>query len=290
MFTIRDMTFDDAVQDYLNARLHRAQSSERDGYALAHLRRHFGGAMLSTVTRAHVRSYVTARLHDGVQLATVRRELKLFSASVNFVRVEHGLAELPNPASQLRLANPEPRVRWITREQARRLLDEAERNRRPHLAVFIRLALNTGCRRGELLRLEWSRVDLERGVFLLEACHTKTRKRRVVPLNAAAIAALRRLADWQRDHDVTSGDVFAWERGTITTLKTGWTTALRRAGISDFRIHDLRHTFASWLVMQGESIYVVRDLLGHACVTQTEIYAHLAPSQAAAAVQRLSAF
>ncbi|MDR3159908.1 MAG: tyrosine-type recombinase/integrase, partial [Zoogloeaceae bacterium] len=67
-------------------------------------------------------------------------------------------------------------------------------------------------------------------------------------------------------------------------------TALRRSGIEDFRIHDLRHTFASWLVMQGESIYVVRDLLGHASVRQTEIYAHLAPDQGISAVRRLAPF
>jgi site-specific recombinase XerD len=66
--------------------------------------------------------------------------------------------------------------------------------------------------------------------------------------------------------------------------------AVRRAGLLDFRIHDLRHTFASWLVMQGVSIYVVKELLGHASITQTEIYAHLAPSQAHDAVQRLVLF
>jgi len=84
--------------------------------------------------------------------------------------------------------------------------------------------------------------------------------------------------------------VFGYEWGKITTFKTSWTTARRCAGIEDFRIHDLRHTFASWLVMQGESIYVVKELLGHASVTQTEIYAHLAPSQTREAVQRLLSF
>ena len=156
--------------------------------------------------------------------------------------------------------------------------------------MFIRLALNTGCRRGELLKLEWSRVDFERHLFLLEAQHTKGRRRRVVPLNSDALQALRTLQAWQSEKGIVSPFVFGWERGVITTFKTSWTSALRRAGIEDFRVHDLRHTFASWLVMQGESIYVVRELLGHASVTQTEIYSHLSPSQGAEAVKRLPTF
>lgn len=285
------MTFDDAIEEYLSARRHRQQDSERDRYALKHLRVHFAGRRLANLKRVQVRHYISARLDTGVQLSTVRRELRLLCAAINFIRVEHDLHHLPNPVSMLRLSAPEPRVRWITREEAIRLVTEAERDApRPHLAMFIRLALNTGCRRGELLNLEWSRVDLERSCFLLEARHTKGRRRRLVPLNSEAVKALRTLAAWQKERRMQTPWVFGWERGKITTFKTAWTSALKRAGIENFRIHDLRHTFASWLVMQGESIYVVKELLGHACVTQTEIYAHLSPSQGAAAVQRLPSF
>lgn len=285
------MTFDDAITEYLAARRHREQDSERDRYTLKHLRSHFAGKRLAGLKRVQIRTYITARLDAGVKISTVRRELRLFCAAINFVRVEHDLHDLPNPVARLRLAKSEPRVRWITREQAAKLVKEAEHDApRPHLAMFIRLALNTGCRRGELLDLEWSRVDLERGCFLLEARHTKGRRRRLVPLNAEAIKALGTLAGWQGEKGLQTPWVFGWERGKITTFKTAWTSALKRAGIENFRIHDLRHTFASWLVMQGESIYVVKELLGHACITQTEIYAHLAPSQGAAAVQRLAPF
>lgn len=157
---------------------------------------------------------------------------------------------------------------------------EAEQaSTRSHLAAFIRLALNTGCRRGELLNLEWSRVDFPQRRFLLEARHTKTRRRRSIALNDDALRTLLRLKAWQDEHVPGSPWVFGWKHGSrITTFKTSWTSALKRAGIENFRIHDLRHIFASWLVMQGESIYVVKELLGHASVTQTEIYAHLAPS------------
>lgn len=286
------MNFEEVVGAYLSARAHTQQKSDRDRYSLKRLQPHFGGRKIRELKRVHVRQYVQQRLDEGVKISTVRRELRLFCAAINFVRLEFELDDMPNPVAKLGLASEEPRVRWLTRDEARRLIQEAENgSSRPHLACFIRLALNTGCRRGELLNLEWSRVDLEGRRFLLEARHTKARRRRSVPLNDDAIDTLKRLRAWQHRHVPGSPWVFGWRPGSrITTFKTSWTAALKRADIQDFRIHDLRHTFASWLVMQGEQLYVVRDLLGHASVTQTEIYAHLAPSQMASAVQRLMRF
>jgi integrase len=225
-----------------------------------------------------------------VKLATMQRELCLLSAAMNFARAEY---ELPmgNPVVRLGLPKGEARVRWITREEAGRLIVEADRTaRRPHLVVFVRLALNTGCRRRELLNLEWSRVDWNHGLLLLEAKHTKSRRRRTVPLNADALKTLDRMRRWQESMGLETPWVFGWEKGRIGSLKTGWRLALRRAGIENFRIHDLRHTFASWLVMQGVSIYIVKELLGHASVRQTEIYAHLTPDQGMKAVQQLLDF
>ena len=284
------MTFDDAVQTYLAARSQNNSDLSRDLYSLKRLSPHFSGFLIANLKRVHIRKYVSSRLEMGVKLSTVRRELRLFSAAINFVRQELDLFHLPNPVSCLGLKDSEPRVRWITQFEARALVNEADLLSRPHLAVFIRLALNTGCRRGELLNLEWSRVDLNRRLFLLESRHTKQRKRRTVPLNDDAIEALNDIASWQSCNVPGMDWVFGWERGKITTFKTSWKRILQTVGISDFRIHDLRHTFASWLVMQGESIYVVKELLGHASITQTEIYAHLAPSQAFSAVQRMLPF
>nr|WP_277399372.1 tyrosine-type recombinase/integrase [Burkholderia sp. Ac-20384] len=86
----------------------------------------------------------------------------------------------------------ESRVRWINRDEASALVLEAGRcARRPHLPNFIRLALNTGCCKNELLRLDRSRVDFERACFRLDGVHTKNRKRRLVPLNDVALSALR---------------------------------------------------------------------------------------------------
>jgi integrase len=284
------MIFEDVIGAYLTAKQQEKGEAQRDKYSFAKLQPYFTGRRIVDLKRHEIRAYIAHRQTEGVKLSTVRRELRLFCAAINFVKIEFDLDTLPNPVSKLSLSTGEPRVRWISRHEAASLIQEAERAKRPHLPVFIRLALNTGCRRGELLNLEWDRVDMEHQKILLEARHTKARKRRTVPLNDDALHALKRIQEWQHEHGLVTPWVFGWEKGKITTIKTSWTTALKRSGIKDFRVHDLRHTFASWLVMQGESIYVVKELLGHASVTQTEIYAHLAPSQTREAVQRLLSF
>jgi integrase len=283
------MIFENVIRAYLAARKLEKGESVRDRSSYKHLHLYFAGRDICDMKRHDVRAYIAHRQTQGIKLSTIRRELCLFRAAINFVNVEFDLT-LPNPVSRLSLSTGEPRVRWITRQEAKKLLYEAEKTAvlRPHLPVFIRLALNTGCRRGELLNLEWSRVDTEHHKILLEARHTKARKRRTVPLNDDALRTLMRIRHWQTEKKLNTPYVFGYEKGKITTFKASWKSALQRSGIENFRIHDLRHTFASWLVMDGVSIYIVKDLLGHASITQTEIYAHLAPDQGSEAVRRIA--
>lgn len=284
------MVFEEVVGIYLAAKNHR--SRQRDLYSLKRLQPYFGGRSLIDLKRADVRGYVLSRQADGVVEATIKRELKLFSAAINYVRLEHDRCDLVNPVQSLGLTGGEPRARWISRAEASALLLAAGRfARRPHLTSFVRLALNTGCRKNELLGLEWARVDFRRGCFRLDAKHTKGGRRRMVPLNGHALSALREQREWVERNCPGAPWVFASGTGRrIVGLQNGFRAACERAGITDFRIHDLRHTFASWLVMSGVSLYVVRDLLGHSSVSVTERYAHLSPDQGRAAVQTLLSF
>lgn len=287
------MIFEDVIGAYLDAKQHdETRSRVRDMYSLKRLQPHFSGRSVIDLRRVDIRKYVDVRRSEGVTVSTVRRELRLFCAAINFVRLEFDRPDLPNPVASLGLQEPEGRVRYLTREEAARLIAAADQfSTRPHLAAFIRLALNTGCRKGELLNLEWSRVDLDRRLILLQAKDNKSKRRRTIPLNDDAVGVLIKLQDWQGNHAPGTPWVFGRDSGRkITTFKTAWTGALKRAGIEDFRIHDLRHTFASWLVMQGESLYVVKELLGHSSIIVTERYAHLAPQQTASAVQRMLRF
>ena len=156
------------------------------------------------------------------------------------------------------------------------------------MADFIRLALNTGCRKQELLGLDWSRVDLKANLIFLEAVHTKTSKRRSIPINQRARSALLNRANFRAKHCPTSLWVFAHKDGScIKDVKRSFRTACDRAGIDDFRIHDLRHTCAAWLVSENVPLTAVRDLLGHTTVKMTERYAHLAPENVRSAVAML---
>ncbi|MCD4553205.1 bacteriophage integrase [Burkholderia pseudomallei] len=281
------MTFEEIVSIYLSAKDHR--SKQRDMYSLKRLQPYFGGRAISALKRVDVRKYVAVRLADGVQESTVKRELKFLSAAINFVRLECDCSDLPNPVQSLGLNGGEHRVRWISRAEASALiLSAGAYAKRPHLANFVRLALSTGCRKNELLALDWRRVDFERSFLRLDAEHTKNGKRRVVPLNGAALSALRDQREWVERKCSDSEWVFpAWSGKRIQTLQKGFNAACARVGIENFRIHDLRHTFASWLVMEGVSLYVVKDLLGHSSISVTERYAHLSPDQGRAAVQKL---
>lgn len=283
------MLFDDVVDIYLTSSDHA--SKDRDCYSLERLRPHFSGRLIADIVRADVRAYLVARQGQGVMASTAKRELRFFSAAINFVSAEYSLP-LSNPVLGIAFGKPEARVRWITHQQAAELVAASSLHAKtPLLPAFIRLALNTGCRKGELLGLEWSRVDFERRFFRLDAVHTKGRKRRVIPLNDDALSALQLLRDWVESTHPHSPWVFTGKMGKrFTTFKTGFTNACERVGIEDFRIHDMRHTFASWLVMAGVDLYRVRDLLGHSSITTTEIYAHLAPDHLREAVQRLPLF
>ncbi|MDN7423758.1 tyrosine-type recombinase/integrase [Burkholderia dolosa] len=284
------MVFEDVVGIYLAAKSHR--SKQRDLYSLKRLQPYFGGRSMVDLKRADVRRYVLERLANGVQESTVKRELKFFSAAINFVRLEHDRTELANPVQSLGLDGGPHRVRWISREQASALVAAAAQcSRRPHLANFIRLALSTGCRKNELLGLTWDRIDFDRRSFGLEPEHTKNGRRRLVPLNDLAMSALSEQRAWVVAHQPGSVWVFPSRTGgRVRTFQKGFASACERTGIENFRIHDLRHTFASWLVMDGVSLYVVKDLLGHSSVAVTERYAHLSPDQGRLAVQRILPF
>ncbi len=228
--------------------------------------------------------YVQKRLEVGIQPTTVNRELSVLSAAFNHARRKWGV-QMANPTRHLRLRMPALRVRYLERCQADALLREAY-ELRADLGDFVRLALNTGCRKNELLTLRWSDVNLERGYILLRPENTKANRRRVIPINRGADQALRgRLigndSEW----------VFANRFGErIKALDWLFRKAVRAAGIEDFRIHDLRHTFASWLVTEGVELIKVRDLLGHTSIKMTERYAHLMPNRLHDAVRVLDMF
>lgn len=279
-----EYSFDDVLLLYIKAK----NANRRTKSTAKNLYRSFTGRLMAQIGDLEIKAYIRSRLSEGVAAGTVNKEIGLFSAAINFAKSEYGWA-LNNPVIGKKLQEPEGVVRWITQDEARRLIDAARSiGRAPWLEDFIRLALNTGCRAGELLGLEWTRVDLENGIFILEAEHQKNRRRNSVPLNSEATAALSSRLKFTQNYCPNSPWVFCRKDGSqLQSLKKSWATACKIAGIENFRIHDQRHTFASWLVMENVPLYTVSKVLRHSTVKMTEKYAHLNPQNLKDAVSVL---
>ncbi len=157
-----------------------------------------------------------------------------------------------------------------------------------HIQPLTLVALNTGLRRGELFSLIWRDVDLAGKVLTVQGSSAKSGQTRRVPLNAEAVEVLTAWRKQAADHSA-GAYVFPGEEGArLNNVNRGWRTACKFAGLTDFRFHDCRHHFASRLVQSGTDLNVVRELLGHADLTMTLRYAHLAPGNMAAAVERVA--
>ncbi|WP_213876129.1 tyrosine-type recombinase/integrase [Pseudomonas sp. dw_358] len=151
-----------------------------------------------------------------------------------------------------------------------------------HLKPMVLLSLNTGMRRGELFDLKWPAVNVSNKTITIVGDLSKTLETRHIPMNKEALATLEA---WKRQSTGT-GYVFPGQDGDrLDDVKTAWLNLLERAQIEGFRWHDMRHDFASRLVMAGVPLNTVRELLGHSDIKMTLRYAHLAPGTKAAAVE-----
>ena len=154
-----------------------------------------------------------------------------------------------------------------------------------YLTPLVLLAKNTGMRRGELFNLRWENVTLDERRLTVVGAKTKSSQTRHISLNTEATKVLK---SWQKQTS-TQGLVFPSEKGTpLTNIKNSWTGLLKLARVQDFRFHDLRHDFASKLVMAGTPLNTVRDLLGHTDIKTTLRYAHLAPGHQASWVEKIN--
>ncbi|MGY6215904.1 tyrosine-type recombinase/integrase [Methylolobus aquaticus] len=280
--------FDELMLAYLQGPSLAKRSSERDRSSAKHLFPFFTGRELAKICGADVRAYIAMRQKAGVVAGTINKEIALIRGALNWARKELEW-DVPNAFAGRKLREPPGRMRWLTRPEAACLITAAGNEpKSAHLVDFIVLSLHTGMRSGELLGLEWSRVDLQANLVYLHAEHQKNGKIGSVPINRDAREALRSRARFRATHCPGSPWVFAHESGErLASIHTGFYGACRRAGITDFRPHDLRHTCAAWLVQAGVPIREVAEVLRHSDIRITMRYAHLAPENARAAVSAL---
>ena len=217
-----------------------------------------------------------AKLAGGCRNATVNRVLALLRAILRKCVNEWEWLDKAPAVRMLR--EPSRRIRYLTRQEAMRLLAELPE----HLADMAAFSLATGLRAANVTGLMWSQVDLERRLAWIHPDQAKARKAIPVPLNAEAVAAV---AKQLGKHAVY---VFSYRGSRITQVSTGaWYSALKRAGIEDFRWHDLRHTWASWHVQGGTPLFVLQEMGGWASAEMVRRYAHLAADHLAPYAERL---
>jgi integrase len=218
-----------------------------------------------------------AQLKQTVGNSTVNRFHALISSIYKFA-VHAGRIAI-NPAKNVkRYKENESRIRWLRQGEEMAVRKQFVAN--AHEWEFD-LALNTGMRRGEQFFLEWKNVDFENKVLIVKG---KTGRRDVV-LNSDAVAALLKLKT------ITVGNKYVCPdaRDGMKRDSRRWLEdALERAVVQDFHWHDLRHTFASRLIMKGVDIRTVQTLMGHKSITMTMKYAHLAQDHRQAAVEKMN--
>lgn len=213
-----------------------------------------------------------ARVRGGSTIAS--GVVRTLAAAMNWA-VREGMIDKNPCVGVKRVATPR-RERYLTREEVRRVLGAADElataGEIPRaFSDAVRLLALTGARRSEILELRWPEVDLERGRVILPRHRSKTGEKSIT-LNRAAIEILRRQPRSGSEHVFPGRGI----KGPLVGVSKRWDLVRRRAGIADLRMHDLRHTFASFAVADGASLYVVGKALGHTQASTTERYAHLA--------------
>lgn len=190
---------------------------------------------------------------------------------------------------------PRGRVRFLSDDESHhgktiegertRLLRACEQSSNPYLYTVVVLALSTGMRQGEIMNLTWDDVDLNQGRITLHK--TKNDERRVVPLVGKALGLLNEHAKVRRIDTplLFPGKV---KKSSPMDLRTPWLTVLKEAGIKDFRFHDLRHSAASYLAMNGASLAEIAEVLGHKTLQMVKRYSHLSEVHTAGVVSAMN--
>jgi integrase len=204
-----------------------------------------------------------------ISKSALNRELTFMKTMFNLAVEWEWLPE--NPARLLKkLKGEKARMRFLNREEIPRLIDCAT----PNLQPVIIAAVSTGMRRGEIFNLKWKDVDFEHGFIQVEK--TKNKERRDIPIDAFLLETLESLSESRKKGNY----VFLQKKGTRIThtfVRDTFKEAKEKAGIEDFRFHDLRHTAASLFASGGCDIMSLKNLLGHKSLAMTQRYSHLMP-------------
>lgn len=269
-------TWVEAVVRWLAESSHK-RSLATDKFHLTWLDPHLGHKNLSDINADLIEQIAQEKEKTGVKPTTVNRMLEIMRAILNKAQKEWAWLDTV-PLFRMRKVENK-RIRWLTRKQANKLLEELPK----HLQDMAAFTLATGLRQSNVTGLKWSEVDLARKHAFIHPDQSKTKKAIPVPLNSQAIAII------ERQKGLHPRYVFTYFGKPVTRCNNhAWQKALIRAKIKDFRWHDLRHTWASWHVQNGTSLQELQQLGGWSDYEMVLRYAHLSSDHLKKAAERVS--
>jgi len=266
------------VQHTAHAKTHQKRPENTASVIETHLLPKWGKLRLDEIKQQDVAQWL-GELREELAPATVEKIRMTLGRSLELARQWNLPGAEINPVRGIpRFKFDNARKRYLSAEEAERLVRCADQSINPLLGAIVRLLMLTGARKSELLQARWEHVDLERRSWLIP--DSKTGKARHVPLSESAVQVFERIPR-------LSAPVFANPRtgSAYTCIKHPWETARRKARLGDLHIHDLRHSAASFMINAGVDLFAVGRVLGHADHQSTMRYAHLADETLMAAVE-----
>lgn len=273
--SIPNKSWMDAVIRWLEESAHK-RNLDTDKIHLSWLDPYLRKRLLADIDRNLIESIAKKKEKTGVMPSTVNRMLEILRAILNRAHKEWGWLE-SMPLIRMRKVENR-RIRWLTKEEVAQLLKELP----SHLKDMAAFTLATGLRESNVTQLKWSQIDLEKGHALIHPEESKTKRAIPVPLNKLAISIISS----QKGKNPVY--VFTYQGKPVTRCNNhAWQKALARAGIEDFRWHDLRHTWASWHVQNGTALHELQQLGGWSNYEMVLRYAHLSSEHLKVAAERI---
>ncbi|HOK56911.1 MAG TPA: tyrosine-type recombinase/integrase [bacterium] len=252
------------------------RSWKRDQLSISHIEKFLGNKYIYEIKEKDIEEYKKTRLETGIKHSTLNRELACLKTILNKAKEWGYIDKIPK--IKLFKENNQ-RVRYLTDDEEEKLLKIAPE---PLKSIII-VGLNTGMRQGEILNLRWKDIDLKEGIIIIG--DSKSKEKRIIPMNETLkniFINLLTIGGKEYIFENRNG-----ERYSGSYITHWFERIVKQASIKDFRFHDLRHTFASRLVMKGVSVKVVQELLGHKDYRMSLRYSHLSPEVKKQAVEIL---
>jgi len=281
-----DYNFQDAWEQYLKSQITTPGTQKVKKWISIHFLPVFNDRSIKEISHSDIQNYQLKRRLEvmdmpknkgkrdsEISFAYINKEFLILSNFFNFC-IEKGYID-KNPCTGIKKLNALNRLKTLNDEDIQKLISGATNKLTRDLITFL---IYTGCRKGEALNLKWDDVDLQNNVIAIKG--TKTKYDRYIPIHTqlkALLGGIERLQDCLY--------VFNKNGAKIGDFKRSFHTACKNAGLKDLHIHDLRHVFASKMVMNGTSLYITGELLGHRTTQMTKRYSHLVPETLRKAVE-----